>query len=142
MALFDFLKRKKEVKKAAEKKAVVLAKPKPQISADKTPINADTRGNGKKNVGKFSYEIVKEPHISEKGTNLAENSKYIFKVYNNASKLEIKKSVEGIHRVDVLSVNTIRIPAKKRRLGRTEGFRKGYRKAVVTIREGQKIEIL
>ena len=58
------------------------------------------------------------------------------------NKTEVKKSVEGIYGVDVLSVNIIRIPAKKRRLGRTEGFRKAYKKAVVTIKEGQKIEIL
>jgi len=55
---------------------------------------------------------------------------------------EIKKSVEGIYGVDVLSVNVIRIPSKKRRLGKTEGFRKAYKKAIVTIKEGQKIEIL
>ena len=44
--------------------------------------------------------------------------------------------------MDVLSVNKIKIPAKKRRIGKTEGFRKGYVKAIVKIKEGQKIEIL
>ena len=58
------------------------------------------------------------------------------------NKDEIKNAVEGIYKVDVLSVNIIKIPAKKRRLGRTEGFRRAYRKAVVKIKEGQKIEIL
>ena len=58
------------------------------------------------------------------------------------NKNEIKNAVEGIYKVDVLSVNLIKIPAKKRRLGRTEGFRKAYRKAVVKIKNGQKIEIL
>ncbi|OGZ65508.1 MAG: 50S ribosomal protein L23 [Candidatus Staskawiczbacteria bacterium RIFCSPHIGHO2_02_FULL_43_16] len=94
-----------------------------------------------KNAGKFSYDIVRDPHISEKGTYLAEKNKYTFKVYERSNKLEIKKAVEGIYGVDVLAVNVISIPHKKRRLGKTEGFKKGYKKALVTIKEGQKIEV-
>ena len=73
---------------------------------------------------------------------LAENDKYTFKVYSNTNKLEIKKSVEGIYGVNVLRVNIIKSPKKKRRLGRTEGFKKAFTKAVVTVKAGQKIEIL
>jgi len=69
-------------------------------------------------------------------------NQYIFKVNSNTNKSEVKKSIEGIYGVDVLSVNIIKIPHKKRRIGKTEGFRKGYTKAVVKIKEGQKIEIL
>ncbi|OGZ67700.1 MAG: 50S ribosomal protein L23 [Candidatus Staskawiczbacteria bacterium RIFCSPHIGHO2_02_FULL_34_9] len=85
---------------------------------------------------------MREPHVSEKGTMLSENNQYVFKVSPRSNKQEIKKSVEGIYGVNVLSVNIIKIPPKKRRLGKTEGFRKKYQKAVVTIKEGQKIEIL
>jgi large subunit ribosomal protein L23 len=91
---------------------------------------------------KFSYEAVKQPHISEKASYLAEKDQYVFDILPNYNENEIKKSVEGIYGVDVLSVNVIKIPAKKRRMGRTEGFRKAYKKAVVKIKEGQKIEIL
>jgi large subunit ribosomal protein L23 len=91
---------------------------------------------------KFSYEAVKQPHISEKASYLAEKNQYTFEISPNYGKQEVKKSVEGIYGVDVLSVNVIKIPAKKRRLGKTEGFRKAYKKAIVTIKEGQKIEIL
>src|SRR3989338_6270673 len=128
MSLFDFLKRKKEVEKSkparigvvkgvsggkpAEKKAEkILAKPETVKKA--TSDVAQPKG---KKEGKFSYDVVKEPHISEKATNLADDNRYTFKVYSNASKLEIKKSVEGIYKVNVLSVNTIKIPSKKRRL--------------------------
>ena len=55
---------------------------------------------------------------------------------------QIKKSIESAYKVNVLSVNIIKIPKKKRRIGRTEGFKKGYSKAIVTIKEGQKIEVL
>ncbi|MEK7080210.1 MAG: 50S ribosomal protein L23, partial [Patescibacteria group bacterium] len=89
-----------------------------------------------------SYEIVKEPHISEKATNLAEKNQYVFKVIARSNKTEIKKAVEGIYGVNVLSVNIIKIPSKKRRIGKTQGFKKGHTKAVIKIAEGQKIEIL
>jgi len=137
MALLDFLKRKKEVQKAKEKqpekKAEKVSVTK-EVKTEKSPYLKDSKKKG------FSYDIVKEPHISEKSTYLAEDNKYVFKVYQNANKPEIKRSVEGIYGVNVLSVNIIKIPNKKRRIGRTEGFKKGYRKAIVTIKEGQKIE--
>lgn len=152
MALFDFLKRKKEAEKAsasaksyggtkkkpAEKKAGKVSDVKPVKEAK---VEKPVKPVISKTVKTFSYNVVKEPHISEKSTNLSEMSKYVFKVYHNANKPEIKKAVEGIYGVDVLSVNIIKIPSKKIRLGRTEGFKKGYLKAIVTIKEGQKIEI-
>ncbi len=148
MALFDFLKKKEEAEKAQQKKQ-------PEKKAEKVSVKPETKKSEKKvekaekvsatKIGKtksFSYNIIKEPHISEKATILAEENKYTFKVYKNSNKPEIKKAVEGIYGVDVLDVKVIKIPAKKRRLGRTEGFKKGFSKAVVTIKEGQKIEIL
>ena len=143
MSIFDFLKRKKEVEKAKVKKPEkVLVTKEVKPLQGRTLQGPTLQYSAKKQKGSFSYNIVKEPHISEKATNLAEDNKYVFKVYDKTNKPEIKKSVEGIYGVDVLSVNIIKIPAKKRRLGRTEGFRKRYSKAIVTIKEGQKIEIL
>ncbi len=136
MALFDFLKRKKEVEKAKEKKQEVK---KTEKKTEK-PLAAPKPVSQKK-VGSFSYEIIKEPHVSEKSTNLSQQNKYVFKIYSNSNKPEIKKSVEGIYGVDVLSVNVIKIPKKKRIIGRSQGFKKGYNKAIVTIKEGQKIEL-
>src|SRR3989344_7175163 len=152
MALFDFLKRKEEVKKAQQKKQ-------PEKKADKVSVKKETKtektasasakGSGPLRHSSseasatkkgFSYSVIREPHISEKATDLSEENKYTFKIYDNANKPEIKKSVEGIYGVDVLDVNIIKIPKKKRRLGRTEGFKKGFKKAVVKIKAGQKIE--
>lgn len=158
MALFDFLKRKKQIDKAKEKKISFANFPsykssdgqrateeqskKPAEKEVKTLVAKETKATRvKKDVKGFSYEVLKEPHVSEKSTNLSQENKYVFKIYNNTNNPEIKKAVEGIYGVDVLNVNIIKIPKKKRRIGRTEGFRKGYRKAVVTIKEGQKIEI-
>ena len=103
-------------------------------------------GTTKRKSGKFSYDVIRQPHISEKASYLAEKNQYTFEIslgpkgYPN--KNEIKNAIEGLYKVDVLSVNMIKIPAKKRRLGKIEGFRKAYKKAVVKIKEGQKIEIL
>ena len=86
--------------------------------------------------------ILKEPHITEKATDLVKKNQYLFKIWPEAEKSEIKKAIEGLYRVDVESVNTIKIPRKKRRLGKIKGWRKGYKKAIIRIKEGQKIEVL
>ena len=140
MSIFDFLKRKSSFAKATEDKKEIQKKVAEKI-LDKKLSFAPPLGEFRKGKG-FSYEVVKEPHISEKASYLSENNKYIFKVYSNVNKTEIKRSIEGIYGVDVLSVNIIKIRAKKRRIGRTQGFKKGYNKAMVTIKEGQKIELL
>lgn len=89
-----------------------------------------------------SYQILKAPHVTEKATKLTEKNQYIFKVWPRANKTEIKKSIEDLYGVNVVSVKMIRIPPKRRRLGRISGWRKGYKKAIVKIKKGQKIELL
>jgi len=142
MALFDFLKKKDQAKKAKkpEKKPAKVSVEKKEPK--KEAIASTPKITSKPKNYKFSYEVIKQPHISEKASYLAEKDQYIFEVLPGYNKQEIKNAVEGIYKVDVLSVNMIKIPAKKRRLGRTEGFRKAYKKAIVKIKNGQKIEIL
>lgn len=152
MSLLDFLKRKKDNKKAKES-SVAEKKPKRKfekvsdapvapVTEKKSQTQEGVFKKSAKKVLDFSYDVVKEPHISEKATNFSEKSQYIFKVLQGYNKKEVKKAVEGVYGVDVLSVNIIKIPAKKRRIGRIQGYKKGYAKAVVKIKEGQKIEIL
>jgi len=85
---------------------------------------------------------LKSVHITEKATELAEKGQYIFKVFENANKQEIKKVVESIYHVDVISVNIINIHRKRKRLGKSIGWKQGYKKAIVKIKKGQEIEIL
>lgn len=136
MALLDFLKNKKDAEKA--RKPVRKAE---KVLVEKKEGVAKAQTQKTKNV-KFFYEAIKKPHISEKASDLAEVNQYIFEISPNYNKNEIKKAVEGLYGVNVLSVNMVKIPHKKRRLGKTEGFRKAYKKAIVKIKEGQKIEIL
>ncbi len=86
-------------------------------------------------------EILKRPIITEKSSNLVKENQYVFEVAKEATKGEIKKEIEKMFNVNVLSVKIIKIPKKRRRLGKIFGWRKGMKKAIVKIKEGQKIEI-
>jgi large subunit ribosomal protein L23 len=78
--------------------------------------------------------------ITEKSEKLArDNNMYTFKVSINANKIEIKKAIEKIFSVKVLDVNTIRMLGKPKSLGKYNGKRPDWKKAVVTLREGDKI---
>ena len=85
-------------------------------------------------------DIVIKPVISEKSYKLIEENKYVFAVDKKASKEEIKDAVKTIFNVRVLSVNTISKKGKPKRQGWTAGRRPSYKKAVVTLAEGDKIE--
>lgn len=84
--------------------------------------------------------ILIAPIITEKsGQQMHANNTYTFKVSINANKIEIKKAIERIFAVKVLAVNTIRMMGKPKRLGRYDGKRPDWKKAIVTLREGDKI---
>jgi len=87
----------------------------------------------------IAHRVLLENLISEKSTLLATQNKYVFKVTKEAGKFQIKEAIEGYYGVQVVSVNTIRINPKKRIHGRTIGWKKGFKKAVVTLREGDSI---
>ncbi len=87
-------------------------------------------------------EVLLRPVISEKSTLQAERNNYTFAVARDANKHQIKAAVEAHFRVDVLGVRVISVhPKEKRRGRRTPGMVPGWRKAVVTIAPGQKIEL-
>jgi large subunit ribosomal protein L23 len=87
------------------------------------------------------YEIIKAPIITEQSSKLVESqNKYTFKVDKKANKIEIKKAIETIFKVTVISVNTINVLPKYRKVGKHEGYRPAYKKAIVQIAEGEKID--
>lgn len=103
----------------------------------------------KKIIGKQTpriYQVIREPHITEKATLLTEQDKYIFKVSPKANKTETKKAIESLYGVKVKKVDMIHMPSKRRRLGKSQGWRhglkKGFKKAIVTLEKGGKIELL
>lgn len=85
--------------------------------------------------------VLKSAHITEKAGDLAEKDKYVFKVSSEANKIKIKQEIESVFKVNVISVRTINIPKRKKRLGKITGWQKGYKKAIIGIKKGQKIDI-
>jgi large subunit ribosomal protein L23 len=71
---------------------------------------------------------------------MAQN-KYVFRVNKASNKVSIKKAVEDLYKVSVLEVNVVNIPPKKRIYGRTKGFKSGFKKAMIKLKEGDKIEL-
>jgi len=87
------------------------------------------------------YTIIKSLLRTEKSTRLEPEGKYLFLVDYRSNKLQIKKAVEEIYKVKVKDVNTIILPGKLRRVRYQLGRRPDFKKAIVTLKEGYKIEV-
>ncbi len=87
-------------------------------------------------------EIVKAPVITEKAANLGQQrAQYVFKVDPRANKTEIKQAIEKLFKVKVQEIRTLNVKPKKRRVGRYAGLTNRSKKAIVTLAEGQTIEL-
>ena len=87
------------------------------------------------------WEIIKGPIITEKSNDLLEKeNKYTFKVALEANKVEIKQAIEAIYKVKVVDIATVRVLPKRRRVGKYEGFRPAYKKAIVKLAADNKID--
>ena len=87
------------------------------------------------------FDIVRSPVITEKATNVSEHNQVIFRVPLIATKREVKAAVEGLFKVKVTAVNTIRVQGKLKRFRGRVGRRPDYKKAVVTLGEGQRVDV-
>lgn len=86
-------------------------------------------------------EVLIRPIVTERSYRLIEQQKYTFEVDKRSSKEEIAKAVEQAFSVKVLQVNTVSMKGKLKRQGRTSGYTKNWKKAIVTLKEGDRIEI-
>ncbi|MDN5346950.1 MAG: large subunit ribosomal protein [Clostridia bacterium] len=86
-------------------------------------------------------DIIIQPLVTEKTTGLLGQNKYTFIVRNDANKIEIKQAIEKLFKVKVVKVNTLFDRGKLRRRGRTEGLQPDRKKAIVTLRPGDKIPL-
>ena len=92
---------------------------------------------------KSHYEIVKRPIVTEKSSNQNEElNKVFFEVANSANKIEIKRAIEQIFETEVVNVNVRWVKGKKKRLGKNEGKRADKKRAIITLAEGKRIDIL
>jgi large subunit ribosomal protein L23 len=87
------------------------------------------------------YQVLLGPVYSEKAQGLGEQGVQVFKVASNATKLEIKKAIELLFNVEVEKVNTLNTKGKSKRFGKTIGRRSDVKKAYVTLKAGQDVEM-
>jgi large subunit ribosomal protein L23 len=86
------------------------------------------------------YQVVKRPLITEKATIMKERNKYAFEVMKEANKRQIKEAVEVAFKVNVVKVTVMTVPGKVRRIGKRQALTPTWKKAVVTLTPGEKIE--
>ena len=92
-------------------------------------------------MSRSAYDILRRPVITEKSTLLREvENSVVFEVDTRATKAEIKQAVEKVFSVNVLGVRTVHVRGKKARVGRSAGRKRNWKKAYVTLSEGDQIE--
>jgi large subunit ribosomal protein L23 len=122
-------------KKAAKKDANVLDMVKTETDgkkADQKPVQL------KEDTG-HAHRILQQYHLSEKTNMLSSQGRYVFVVAKSANKIEIKKAVESVYDVHVTGVNVVNTKGKNRTYGKTSGRTSDWKKAIVTLKAGEKI---
>lgn len=133
---------KKELKPKGDKKEPTIAELKEKsIKTDKGDVKKLVKEVAKKDDTKEAYRVLIKPMITEKGTHLASQNKYIFEVAPQANKIEIKKAIRAVYGVEPLKVNLVSLTGKQVRYGRTRGRTKDRKKAIITLPKGQTIEV-
>jgi large subunit ribosomal protein L23 len=90
---------------------------------------------------KDTQRVIRRPMVTEKSTRQKEESRqYVFEVHRDANKIEIQSAVERLFKVKVLQVRTSNVLGKMKRLGRRYGKRPDWKKAIVTLKEGDRID--
>ena len=86
-------------------------------------------------------DTILSPNVTEKATALSEHNKIVFKVHSGATKNNIKKSIEKIFKVNVIKINTINLKGKSKMVRNKKTFRPGFKKAIITLKKGQSIDL-
>jgi large subunit ribosomal protein L23 len=150
MALFNFLKKAKKGGALQAPEQGLRQTPKRVASERGEPASPAKRGEERErpkaavalHKSPTAWRLLREPHVTEKATRLTHLNQYVFRVFPKATKPEVKKAIEGVYGVHVVKVRKVVLPRKKRKKGRHIGWRPGHTKAIVTLREGEKIEVL
>ena len=133
---------KTEKKKAEEKMPEVKAEAKKPEAKESTAslYGKKEKSTGKKKVNR-SYRLLLKPVVSEKASYLGMYGQYVFKVAGNANKIEIKKAINSLYNVDVEKVRIVTVGGKQVRYGKVRGETSSWKKAIVTLKAGQKLEL-
>jgi large subunit ribosomal protein L23 len=152
MSIFHKETKEKKEEKIVEKKEAVLTEKKVVKKVVKTKeIEEDKTEKTEKKEKKISnledkkglaYRILKQPHITEKASSLAEEGKYVFEVFENANKIDIAKAIKNVYGVTVEKVRIVNIPKKRKRVRKGFTFIGGYKKAIISVKKGQNIDVM
>ena len=89
----------------------------------------------------YYLDTIISPNVTEKSTSLLEFNKVVFKVHKGATKNSIKKNIEKIFKVNVVKINTINLKGKTKIIRNKKTFETGYKKAIITLKKGQSIDL-
>ena len=150
MALLDFFKKPKKEKalkpprgaKQVREGKVVKPKRERGEQRGKPAAQKETKAPVALKESKMAWRILRQPHVTEKATDLTKLNQYVFRVFDTATKPQVRRAIEEVYGVKVDRVRRVSVPGKKRRRGRQIGWRSGYTKAIVTLRKGDTIEVL
>lgn len=136
MALFNFLKKKEEIEKNAEKARAGLTTEKPSAKEA-------SQAKAKKGavIPSAPIAVLVAPHITEKSTAFAVDGTYVFRVEKNATGVLVKDAIQKTYNVHVVDVRLVALPAKRRRRGLTRAHTSGYKKAIVVLKKGDRIDL-
>lgn len=139
MALFSkFKKPKSKVSKPLVEKIKKEETAKP-VAIEKQPISKPTPIHKKSKAAGSAPVVLIRPIITEKASELEKSNKYLFEVSSN--KIEIKKAIKELYGVQPIKVNIQKVPGKMVRYGRSQGRTKNWKKAIITLKPGEKIEL-
>ncbi|MFA6254933.1 MAG: 50S ribosomal protein L23 [Patescibacteria group bacterium] len=156
MGIFDKFKKvnKEETKKPSssgavvkdekikkEEKKVVEPKAKAEVSALKETKKLEPKTGELKGKTTLAYRVLVKPLITEKASDLGPLNKYIFAINPKMNKVEVKKAIRTIYNVEPIKVNISNLSGKNVRYGRIQGKTKSWKKAIVTLKAGDKIEV-
>jgi len=138
MGILNKFKKKNTEEKINEKE---VSKKEEKIIAKEEPVKKEEKKISKIAAKKNAYRVLEKPLITEKVTDLGMYNKYAFQVSLNANKSEVKKAVKEVYGVEPISVNIVNLNGKKVRFGRVSGKTKDKKKAIITLKKGEKIEV-
>ena len=127
-------------KKVSETKTEKVQKVEKTEKTEKK-VKKDSKAGEIKGKTDRAYDILVKPLITEKASALGAVNKYVFAVSPRTNKIEVKKAIRAVYNVDPIAVNISNFSGKRVRYGRTSGVTKGWKKAVVTLKPGDKIEV-
>jgi|SRR3989344_4360473 len=132
-----FKKKNSKGKEKAEPKKILEEKAKTEAGVEeKKSVSMELKGDH------FSFQAMRGLHVTEKASVLNSLNQYIFKVFSDANKIQIRKAVERLYNVKVEAVKILNMPGKQRKLGQTEGRKPGFKKAIVKLAKDYKIDVM